>query len=126
MSEIRNEDYLKQFKDFEGLKWGTIRPTDIDMVVDFHNKLLIWVELKYGETEIPPGQRLALERICDAIEKAGLKSYVLIAKHNSQDRIIVAEAIVVEYRASQTWQKPENPITISEAISKLRTIHGIW
>ena len=69
MSEslIRNRDYMRQIKDFSGLRFGKISPTDIDGFLDFGNSLFIFVEMKHGDTRIPYGQKLALTRLCDAV-----------------------------------------------------------
>ena len=61
MSEslIRNRDYMRQIKDFSGLRFGKISPTDIDGFLDFGNSLFIFVEMKHGDARIPYGQKLA-------------------------------------------------------------------
>jgi len=36
---IRNEDFMRQIKEFSGMRFGRISPTDIDCFLDFGNKL---------------------------------------------------------------------------------------
>ena len=80
MTLIRNLNYIKQGIDFTGLQNGTMHPTDIDAVLEFNNEVLILMEVKYKNAEIPTGQRLVLERICNSWHTK--KSVVLKVEHN--------------------------------------------
>lgn len=64
---------------FVGLRYGTISPTDIDAVIEYHGKAFIFIEAKYKDAEIPEGQRILFVRLCDALEKAGIKTLFLKA-----------------------------------------------
>ena len=70
MTLINNHKQIKQVVDFTGLQNGLIHPTDIDAVLEFDNDILIIIELKYKNAEIPTGQRLVLERICNSLQKS--------------------------------------------------------
>ena len=65
MSLIRNANQVKQAIDFTGIKNGKIHPSDIDAAFEFDNEALILIEVKRIGNDIPTGQRLLLERICD-------------------------------------------------------------
>ena len=65
MSLIRNSKQTKQGIDFTGLQNGKIHPTDIDAVLEFDNKVLVLFEMKRKGNDIPTGQRLVLERVCN-------------------------------------------------------------
>lgn len=80
MTLIRNLNYIKQGIDFTGLQNGTMHPTDIDAVLEFNNEVLILMEVKYKNAEIPTGQRLVLERICNSWHTK--KSVVLKVEHD--------------------------------------------
>ena len=80
MSLIRNSNQTKQGLDFTGVENGKIHPTDIDAVLEFDNQALILMEVKRIHNEIPTGQRLVLERICDSWHTD--KSVVLFVTHN--------------------------------------------
>ena len=128
MSEIRNVKYLAQVMDFEGMKYERdIRPTDIDVppisfFLDFGGSRFIFGELKHEPAEMEPGQKLALERLCDTVEAAGVKCYVLFAWHKDEgERILVARAMVKMFRTNREWHIPRQPITVGEAILKIRT-----
>jgi len=117
--KIRNREYASQIRDFSGLRYGTITPTDVDMAIDFGNQAFVWAELKYGDNAMPPGQRLFLERVNDALERAGIPSYVLSITHNDTGDIDVANARVVEYRSGGEWRKPRGQITVRDAVTKI-------
>ena len=65
MSLIRNSSQVKQAIDFSGVQNGKIHPSDIDAVFEFDYQALILMEVKRIGNDIPTGQRLLLERICD-------------------------------------------------------------
>ena len=118
-SEIKNRKYKSQIVEFSGLKYGNIYPTDIDCFIDFKDKLFIFAEAKYGDAELPFGQRLALERLCDTCS-AIKSSVVFVVRHHSDTDIDIAYALVSEYRWKGEWLYPENPyLTLRQAVDKL-------
>jgi len=99
---IRNRDYATQVRDFSGLRYGNITPTDIDGMLEYHNKCYIWIETKFDDAELPYGQRLALERQNDDMEQVK-PAITIIATHNSEGDIDVANATVAEVRFRKNW-----------------------
>jgi hypothetical protein len=83
MSLIRNSKQVKQAIDFSGIQNGKIHPSDIDAVLEFDNQVLILIEVKRIGNDIPTGQRLLLERLCDSWHTD--KSIVLKVVHNFTD-----------------------------------------
>ena len=65
-SLIRNSKQVRQTIDFTGVQSGKIHPTDIDVVLEFNNEVLILMEVKRKGNTIPTGQRLVLERIANS------------------------------------------------------------
>ena len=125
--KIVNRNRAAQIRDFTGLCFGNITPTDIDGLLDFGNKLFVLIEAKVDDTELPYGQRLALERLCDGLEVAGKMSIVLIVTHHTtpdQD-IDVANCQVVHCRYRGRWIEPEKPMTCREAIELFRNLAGV-
>lgn len=116
---IRNRDVAAQVRDFSGLCIGTISPTDIDMLIEYHGRYFIFAETKYGDTDLLFGQRLAQERLCDATERAGKPSILFITTHHSRppEDIDMAHTIVTEYRYRRKWRTPPENITLGEAIA---------
>lgn len=116
--KIRNRDYAKQLKGFGNLKWGKITPTDIDGFVDFNNRVFVFIECKHGDSSMPYGQKLGLERLCDACESSGMHSIVIVANHNIlyTEDIDVAVQPVTLIRHKKQWRKPNTPQTVKSAI----------
>ena len=114
--KIRNREQASRIKDYSGLRYGKITPTDIDGFMDFNDKVFIFLELKAGGALPPYGQRLALQRLCDACEKAGKESLVLIASHEAEGDIEAASLPVVQMRFRGEWRKPHRAMTVRQAI----------
>jgi hypothetical protein len=119
--EIRNREYSTQVNDFSGLLFGKITPTDVDMFVEFGDKLFIFGEIKYDNADMPYGQELALVRICDAVYESGRESVLLVISHNDEDGDVnVARALVVKYRYEKRWHIPQKKTTVLEAIEHMK------
>lgn len=117
--KILNRDRARQIKDFTGLRFGNITPTDIDGMIEYHDKGYIFIELKLGDTPILFGQRLALERLTDDLSRASKPTICIIAKHNSvnnDEDIDVANAVVSEYRLNGIWHIPQLIFTVRHLI----------
>lgn len=113
---IRNREYANQVKDYSGLLYGKITPTDLDGIIDFGNKAWVLIELKHIDADLPRGQRLAIERLADLIWQSGRPSLVLVAVHNTDADIDVAMSKVVEYRYHGKWNVPPTHKTVRGAI----------
>lgn len=122
--KIRNREHVPT-KDFSGLRYGKITPTDIDGFVEFGGKTFVFIELKYGDAVLKYGQKLAMERLCDACENDQRISIALVAHYNTQgeDAVDVAPLPVSEYRIKGKWHKPKNEITVRQAIDQILTWH---
>ena len=105
---IRNPAHKQRIADFSGLKVGNITPTDIDAFMDFGNRLFVFIEAKYGEAELPLGQRIALERLCDASQKPPERiAIAFITRYdNPEGDINFANTSVTKYRWKGKWRVP--------------------
>lgn len=111
--QIVNQSQGSQIRDYSGLRYGNITPTDIDSFTDFGGKKFVIVEYKYKDKELPYGQKLALERLVDALK---VDSLLLIATHNNgHGDIDGANAIVTGFRYHNKWQTPKSAITVKQA-----------
>lgn len=120
-SEIRNENFLKRTVDFTKLKEDGKMPTDIDAVIEFSDKLFIFIEFKHKtNTAMSVGQRVCYERICDRIQSTGVPCFVLQAEHNSNGRIEASTCIVNFYRYKKEWRPTKEPQMLGELIQKLK------
>ncbi len=97
---IRNRKYAQQIRDFSKLRFGKITPTDIDAFLDFQDKVFIFIESKYKDSQLPYGQRLALERLADSTWKSGKHTLLIIASHVKDGDIEYSSCMVRELR----WQ----------------------
>lgn len=115
--KIITPDRAKQIRDFSGLLFGTITPTDLDGLIEYHGRGYVIYEVKLSGTQILDGQRLALARLTDDLERARRPALCIIATHNTTDvaePIDVANAIVLEYRYRRRWRRFKDMHTARE------------
>lgn len=115
--EIHNRGRKQQILDFSGLLLGKITPTDIDGLIEYHNKLFILMEAKYGSAPLPFGQKLALERLCDSLDK-DKPSIIFISRHilPSENDVDMSETLVDCYYWKGRWEKVCKNIKLGDAI----------
>lgn len=107
----------KQIRDFRGLEFGTITPTDIDGVIDYHHRGWFIMDLKLIGAPMLDGQRKALERMTDDLYMAGRLALCVIAEHNTpnpEEPIDAANALVTQYRYLRRWGRPKTLYTVRE------------
>ena len=110
---IRNRERATQIRDFSGLRFGNITPTDIDACIEYRNKGFVFIESKYGNAILPFGQRLALERLIDALAKPAI---LLIGRHEIEGDVDYAGISVTDYYFNNIWRKPTIPVNMRQAI----------
>ena len=121
--EIKNRKYAAQLRNFSGLVYGTngtITPTDIDGLIEYEDKCFVFIEAKYEGAELPYGQRLALERLVDSLDKP---SVLFIANHCSKDDIDMAATWVTDYYYLGEWIQVK-PVYLKFAIRGFLRTHG--
>lgn len=118
---IRNVDNALVERDFRGLRYGNITPTDVDAFLEFGNRLFIFVESKFKSAKFGGGQMLALQRLTDAIHNPPLRysSCIVIEQHEKAERIDYAACRVRAYRWFGKWRQPRTEATCREAIDRL-------
>lgn len=124
---IQDRKNFSRVRDFSGLKYGKITPTDIDAVIDFGNQATVIIETKFRDTVMPLGQRIALERLTDQFDDAGRKGLTIIASYDNQEGDIdFARAIVSEYRCAHRWKTSKRKdLTVRELIDNFLVYHGL-
>lgn len=119
MSKILYTERMKQLIDFNGMDYGKIYPTDIDGMIEYKNIAYLYYEVKYGNKEVPFGQKLALERLVEDARKVGKKAIAIVAEHDIEDvkaNVILADCNVREvylYYAHK-WIPPEIKVTVRQ------------
>jgi hypothetical protein len=127
---------MKQLCNFEGMKWGTITPTDIDLSIDFGGKLFVFVEYKHEDKQVPFGQKKHLEYLVKSILKSGAKAVAAIARHSqsTDEDIACKDAIVDEIYCVKpksndefpTWQdRSSKNISVIQWIDNVVAFYGI-
>lgn len=101
---IDNRERARQLRDFSGLQYGNITPTDIDGLIEYKDIAYIIIETKFGNAELPAGQRIALERICDDLQNYK-HTIVIISTHDHpvNEDIDLAKTMVKRYRWQRRW-----------------------
>lgn len=112
---IRNRQYATQVRDFSGLRYGNITPTDGDLEIEYHNKCWVFGELKHKDAPLPPGQQLAFERKCDDMSNVKPTIFI-VASHNTNGDIDVANTTVVKYRYHRQWHIPKRATTTKQLV----------
>ena len=133
---------MRQLIDFTGLELeGGIYPTDIDGLIEYHNQEYILIEVKYGKTKVPFGQRLAIERMVDDFTKIGKPAVAIVCEHTVKDadKHVVAAACrlinktfldrikgylsdgEIYYGGEHRWKKTEKQMTVREFIDNFQS-----
>lgn len=115
--EIIHRARAAQLRDFTGLRYGSITPTDIDGLIEYRGIAYILYEFKMRGQQMPGGQRLALERLCDDLAKTGKTVVVLVGEHDTplgQD-LDCARMRLVEYRYNNVWHTPLSAQSLQDA-----------
>lgn len=109
----------RQLLSFEGLRWGTITPTDFDLFIDYQGRAFVLAELKHEDAPLHRGQELAIERVVDAWEKAGIPALALVASHSIDiGDVTVAHARVVRVRWKGRWVSERRNFSVAQVIER--------
>ena len=115
--KIVDRDRARQIIDFSGLKYGKITPTDIDGMIEYHDKGYIIYETKYDGAVMPRGQELALERISNELKKP---SIIIVSDHNHpiDEDIDIANSLVRKIFYAGKWNEKHSGMTVKEVTDK--------
>ena len=119
---IQNVARAQQINDFRHLLFGKITPTDIDGVIEYQNKAYIIIEDKYGEKELPYGQKLAIERMIDDLseKKHALAIVCEHEVHDTNNHVDVSDCNVREIYSGnigeREWRKPRVNLNTKQAV----------
>lgn len=123
---IQNREAAERISDFSGLRWGKITPTDIDLFLDFQNKVFIVGEGKTTGLKLKYGQKLALMRLTDAC--AGVGDSLLLVWDIPRDLTgdIPTHGMIVRdsYQNGQ-WDDEYAGVTVRHAIDMFRERCGM-
>jgi len=116
--KIGNRNRASLIRDYSGIRIKNITPTDIDGIIDYKNRLWIIIELKYGNTQLPKGQRLALERLTDNLSLSK-PTICFVSSHWSDESedIDAANTQLSEFRHNGKWKYVVDDVILIDAIN---------
>lgn len=125
---VRDVVKYTQLKDYTKMCYGTITPTDIDGSMDFGPNVFVFLELKHEGKDLPRGQELHLERLCDALYRGGNHSLAVVATHGcgSTEMIPVHECSVERFRYMLEWNRPGRACTCKELVDRFHARTKEW
>lgn len=129
--EIFSRELAGQLRDFRGLRWHKITPTDVDGLIEFHNNLWIFFELKFcregHQLNVKiDGQFTALSRTVDALQDSGKKAFLVYCSHSFSPEVdILCHQCVVRHLYFDRVLRPANRgRTLWEFVEWAITKHG--
>lgn len=117
---IRNREAARRLRDFSGLRWGVITPTDIDAFLDFGNRAFVVIEAKRAGAKMPVGQSLALRRMVTALSLTA-PALLVVAEHacDTED-INLGSCQASRYYTRGRWYIPKGEKTTRQVIDAFR------
>ena len=118
---IQNPYRASQVLDYAGMLEAPLSPTDIDGLIEWHNRAYIIIEVKHGHAQMRKGQRLALERMVKDFNKAGKSAVAIVVEHyvdDTQKSVFVASKIVREvyFDVERQWRSPHGKVTARDFV----------
>jgi hypothetical protein len=113
-TQFHSAGRIGQIVDFCNLPVGA---TDIDGMIEYHNRLFVFIEAKVKGAQLSKGQELAYTRLVDSITQR--HSILLVAEHETpiQDRVDLGNAAVSKYYYRGKWRIVEPPqMTVARAV----------
>ena len=109
----------KQLIVFEGVSSDGLGMTDVDGLLEYHNRAIIIYEVKSVGAPVPKGQRVALERLANNCHAAGKLAYAAVLEHTVFDTtkpVYVRDCAVREIYSARDkrWRKPTRAVTGGE------------
>jgi hypothetical protein len=112
--KIYNRRRASQIRDFSGLRFGSITPTDVDGLIEYRNQLFILMETKRRGVDLPRGQKLAFERLIDAIRTPAV---LFVSEHEYEGDIDMAQTTVTKAYFRGRWHRIE-PMPLVDAVNR--------
>lgn len=99
--EIRSRERVSQIRNFKGMHFGSILPTDIDWMIEYKNKAYVFGETKFYEIHLKAGQLVIFSTF-----------------ENKLGDIDVANTKVIYYRSTgdKDWKSGKDGITVRQLV----------
>ena len=126
MTSFKHRARAEQLIDFAGLSWNKLRPTDIDLSLDWGNKTFVFVEVKGIHRALTIGQRIHLEGLVKGLRAGDKTAHALVAKHSTRahEDIIAADCIVSSYYDGNNWSDEYTNATLGDTMNHLNDLHN--
>lgn len=117
--KIQNPELAAVNRDYSGLRWGKITPSDIDCLIDCGGERYYVIESKRGDAQMSYGQRLNFERVCDGLH-ADTETVGILVQHDNpraapEDYL---DARVTQYRENGKWKDfGDEIVTVQDIIN---------
>ena len=118
---INHGSRARQLNSFTGLKFGSITPTDLDGLIDYHNERFAFLELKLRDGPLSEAQATAIIRVVDAIEAAKKRAAFFVAEHCEDDPTVDVPAdrcLIRSIYSRQQWWQPEIEMTLRAGLDR--------
>jgi len=102
-------------------------PTDIDGVIDYHDKAFLFLEYKHKDTPLSVGQRICFERLVKHIQETGRASVLIVAEHdveNTLDDVKAGECLVRSVFHGDRWVDAPFDITVKDYVERFIKKYG--
>ena len=109
--KIQYRNRRKQLIDFSGLRIGDITPTDCDGIIEYHDKAHVLFEIKSRSVDVPNGQKLAFERMCNDFNRLKKPAVFIVAEHDVDDPaedIDAAQCKVRDFYFRGVWYRDKS------------------
>ena len=115
MSNIYSIDRMGQVIDFDGMEACGKEWMDVDSMCEYENLGFIFCEFKYGNAPMGIGQRIALERLANALQSAGKETLIMLCSHRDEVPNVIkgnkATVRAVYYDGKwRNWKLPDNSV----------------
>lgn len=96
-------------------------------MIEYKDKGYVFFEVKYNGKDLPYGQRLALERLVNDVDKTGKSAIAIVINHEVHDinkSVDVAACKVRElyYSREKRWRPPNHSITTKNLVDGFLSI----
>ncbi len=124
MSSFKNRKRAEQLIDFAGLQWGKLRPTDVDISLDWGGKTWVFTEIKSSHSPLTVGQRIHLEGLVRVLRAGGRTAHAILAKHSTRahEDIHAAECMVHSMFSGEQWEQLEH--LNKTLLTTMNELHG--
>lgn len=114
---VYNRERATQVRDYTGLRFGNITPTDLDGLIEYKRAGYVLLEMKCEDATLPRGQELALERLTDDLQKVK-PCILIISSHDALGDIDAANTKVRKFRFRGGWHMAEDGTTLGELVQR--------